>query len=268
MISGLKEQLFEIIIKPKSGRMRGNMSGLLDAEGGIMSALNKFWDMVVLSIMWAVLSGYCIILTIIAANCGFPNITLPILILLQMITLGPATAALYYTCVKTIRRGRGYITKEFFKAFKSNFKTGASAALTIAVGVYIIWIDYQYANSLSAAGDNSAFIYFTGCNIFAIFLVLTGVMIFPVMSRFNVSFKELIKLSLTMAVRHIFTTIAVMALLVVSAVIVILFIPALFIVPAGCMVLCSMLIERVFKKYMPKPDKPDEESGKDTWYYE
>lgn len=244
------------------------MSGILDAEGGLMSVLNKFWDIVLLSILWTILSGYCIVLMVIAANLGLPDIVLPAIILLQAVTLGPATAALYYTAVKNIRRGRGYVTREFFKAFKSNFKTGAIAAEFILVGAYICWIDYQYANALTAQGDKSAFLYFTACNIFLIFLVLTASMIFPVMSRFSVKTVQLFKMSATLAVRHIFTTVAVLILIVLSALIIYLFIPALFIVPAGCAVLCSMLIEKVFKKYMPKPEKSGEETGKDTWYYE
>ena len=41
---------------------------------------------------------------------------------LPLITAGASTTALYYTVNKVIRYDRGNMSKEFFKAFKSNFR--------------------------------------------------------------------------------------------------------------------------------------------------
>lgn len=47
-----------------------------------------------------------------------------ILCSLPIVTIGPATAALYYVTVKSIRHERGRLTKTFFGAFRSNFSAG------------------------------------------------------------------------------------------------------------------------------------------------
>ena len=49
---------------------------------------------------------------------------------------GPATTALYYAVNKVIRHGRSYLWKEYWHAFKSNFKQAALAAL-ILTGVVL-----------------------------------------------------------------------------------------------------------------------------------
>jgi len=40
------------------------------------------------------------------------------------------------------------------------------------------------------------------------------------------------------------------------------------IIPAGATLLISLLMERIFKKYMPQSEGPGEETGKDEWYLE
>jgi dolichol kinase len=39
-------------------------------------------------------------------------------------------------------------------------------------------------------------------------------------------------------------------------------------VPAVCALLISFLMERVFKKYMPKKEDEEENTGVDEWYLE
>ena len=41
-----------------------------------------------------------------------------------VVTIGPASAALYYTVVKVVRRKRETVTKSFLYAFRLNFKQG------------------------------------------------------------------------------------------------------------------------------------------------
>ena len=50
---------------------------------------------------------------------------------LPVVTVGPASAALYYTMVKAIRRERGSVGKTFFSAFAANFRVS-----------FLIWLVY------------------------------------------------------------------------------------------------------------------------------
>ena len=60
-----------------------------------------------------------------------------------VITIGPATAALYYTIVKVVRRNRETVIKSFFHSFKSNLKQGILFTIFYllygaAIGFYIL----------------------------------------------------------------------------------------------------------------------------------
>lgn len=60
-----------------------------------------------------------------------------------LITIGPATAALYYTIVKVVRRNRETVIKSFFYSFKSNLKQGILFTIFYllygaAIGFYIL----------------------------------------------------------------------------------------------------------------------------------
>ena len=73
------------------------MSNLFNMDNPLFSILSKICDMLFISIIY-------------------------IFLCIPIITIGPASTALYYTMVKVVRKERGYIFREFFKSFKLNFK--------------------------------------------------------------------------------------------------------------------------------------------------
>lgn len=219
------------------------MGNLFNLENGFFSFMGKVWDMILLSILWVVL---CI----------------------PIVTIGPATTALYYTVVKVIRRERGYVFREFFHSFKDNFKLGFITSVIYVVLAYILYVDYIYANSLKATNPNQAYLFFAGFNAITLVAIAVLAYIFPVLSRFTLNLKGLFKTTFLMAMKHIFTTIALIVIIGASGLVLSIVIPAILFMPSLCCLLCSFLIERVFKKYMPVPDQTPEESGKDQWYLE
>lgn len=89
----------------------------------IVRALTKICDMVCLNILWLV--------------CSIP-----------LITIGASTAALYTIMLKMVKNEEGYIFRDFFKAFKSNFKQATIIWLILAVCGFICWIDYRVAGAM------------------------------------------------------------------------------------------------------------------------
>ena len=75
------------------------MSRIFDMDSPLMRILNKFADL-----MW---------LNILTLICCIP-----------IVTIGPALSAAHYVELKMYRNEEGYITRDFFKAFKVNFKQG------------------------------------------------------------------------------------------------------------------------------------------------
>ncbi len=62
---------------------------------------------------------------------------------LPIFTIGAATSALYYTCLKIIRNTEGNVTRTFFKAFKENFRQATVIWLImLAVGLFLAFDFY------------------------------------------------------------------------------------------------------------------------------
>ena len=60
---------------------------------------------------------------------------------LPIVTIGASTTALYSSCMKRIRRDEGYITGNFFRAFKSNFRQSTLIWLLLLAVGGILYMD-------------------------------------------------------------------------------------------------------------------------------
>ena len=129
---------------------------------------------------------------------------------IPIVTIGASTAALYYTCVKVIRHGRGYLFSSFLQAYRSNLKQGIVVTLLGILISFVLYMDFRYITALNAAPQYLVTIYQICMTFFAsllIYLVAT-------MSRFSVSFFQLLKLSVFMMIRHFYYTIVMLVLLI------------------------------------------------------
>lgn len=219
------------------------MGNFFNLDNGFFSFMGKVWDMILLSIMWVL--------------CCIP-----------IVTIGPATAAMYYSVVKVIRRERGYVTREFFHSFKENFKVGAISSVIFFVMTYILYIDFTYAKAMQDQGAKYGDIMFAGFIAITTIGLFVLVFSYPILSRFTLNLKGLIKTSFIISMKHFPTTLLMVFIIAVFALGVWLIYPLIFIAPSLCCLICSFLIERIFKKYMPKPEGTPEETGRDQWYWE
>lgn len=216
------------------------MGSIFNIDNGFFQVVNKIVDMVILSILWCIV---CI----------------------PIITIGPATTALYYTVVKVIRRERGYIAREFFRSFKANFKVGSITGIVLTLFIYILFWD---RNIVSNWNDTKGFALLCLFNAFLFLIFCVTVYIFPLLSRFNLQFKSLLKTALVIAMRHLPTTLVVLVIDVFFILLTYVAPILLFITPSLCCLLGSLLLERVFKKYMPEKSESSDYNGKDEWYLE
>lgn len=223
------------------------MSKFFSSDNKLFILMSKIFDVMVLGLLWLV---FCI----------------------PIITIGPASTAMYYTMVKVIRRERSYLFKEFFRSFKLNFKQSAIITLIYAVAIAVLYVDFAYIRDLSEAGSKYGSLMFGAFLVFTVFVVFTMVYIFPVLSRFTVTLKNLFKWCFFMSIRHIGWTLLFTAMFVGNALMLyfsffympplILFLPGLY------TLLVSFPMEHIFKRYMPVEEESEEESGVDQWYNE
>lgn len=219
------------------------MSNFFNMDNPIFSVLSKICDMLFISVVW-------------------------ILLCIPVFTIGPAITALYYTVVKVIRRERGYLFREFFHSFRTNFKCGAIVGVILTVVFSLLAFDISMVwGKVEAKGSHNSIMLGIFFAITLLVLCFT-IYVFPVLSRFDMSVKQLMKAAVFMSIKHLPYTLA-MAVITVLFIVGTVFLPfIIFFSPATCVLLVSLLMEHVLKKYIPKSDVPPEESGKDEWYLE
>lgn len=199
----------------------------------------KLFDLVVLSILWALL---CV----------------------PLVTAGAATAALYYTVVKCVRRGEPDPYRNFLACFKQNFKTGAITGLVaLALGVFGIFA-YNALGVMATAGVRTAFVLYIAYTLLLILLLGVVVFMFPLLSRFTLSFSELVSRGFILALRHLPSTVVVALLVFELASFTARYVYPLLIVPGLCALLASLFFERIFLKYTPDAQTAEAAPGEET----
>ena len=210
--------------------------------------------------------GNLILLSIIFIICSLP-----------VFTFGTASSALYYSVVKSVRRGRGYPIKEYFRAFKRNFLSGTILTLIIG-GIAVLVLNNRLligqaslgepgaaANVIMGDPDGSMLTLYIIYDGILILLAFLSIYMFPVLSRFAMKLTDIIKLSFVIAVRYFYYT-----LLLVIGLGILLYLQwrvlpiwTILILPGIWTYASSYLIERAMKKYTPAPKE-----GEDAWYLE
>lgn len=191
-----------------------------------------------------------------------------IVVCIPVITIGPALSALYYSSVKAIRRDRSYPVREFFKAFKRDFRQSFFVGFFLMLFGIIIYVDTRFAIEYIKTGlTNLRYIYL----IIGIVISFIAVYIFPLISRFSLKTLQLFKLAFYLAIRHFLTTLVSVILLLGAALLVYLSAGlALFFVPATTAILISIMMERVLRKCLDlvKINEEGSNENKDRWYLE
>ena len=205
------------------------MRDFFSLEGPFNKYGSMVADMIILSLMWLLFS-----------------------ILGLGLTIGVSTSALFYVTTRRIANREGYITTDFWLAFKANFKKVTKIWLIMFAAILLLIFNIL---NIEAVGNMSVVILPAQIIIF-LQIVLISIYIFPMAARFDMGAKELIKSSFFMANRHLLTSITCLVLLL-AAIFSFMLIPhlALFLAPGLYALLSSYMIMRIFKRYRPEMDK-------------
>lgn len=213
------------------------MVSLFENDGWFGRGFNLLGDIILISILWLV--------------CSIP-----------IITIGASSTAAYYVMMKSVRKKTGYITKEYFKCFRLNFKTALFFTFMMILSTILLVVDIVFlrAKSQNLYGVLLIIVYFILVGLIGFFTYL-----FPNLSRFTMGKLQLTKLSLYMEFRYLLSTLGSIATLFVAAFCVYVWTWTIFIVPGVVFYIFTFLVEPVLKKNMPVPTEGSEESEK--WYY-
>ncbi len=163
---------------------------------------------------------------------------------------GVANTALYYSLDKSIINGRGYVLKTFWKSVKTNVKQATLVWLLMAVAYGILIINIIFLNNFVEMGVFGTVLLIA--NYFIFFeLILISVYIFPLLSKLNMSTKNLLINSFILAHKHILTSLICVILTALPFAAIIFVSPAciLFAFSVSAYFVSKLIVGRVLKKY-------------------
>ena len=191
--------------------------------------LTKLYECIVLSLLWILTS-------------------------VPVITMGAASAALYYTANKVIKNGIGHVSQEYWKMFKSIFKQATLTWLAAMALIILLCLEMWFINAMLASGGSELWIYVGFTVILAMVLILLWLQyVFPYMARFEDSFGRTVKNTVILCVAHFFRSLLLLLVLmlaiVIPMIITVLMPVALALFPSLYALVSNVILEKVFSRY-------------------
>lgn len=217
------------------------MGGIFNIDSPLMQALGKAADLLILSLLWLV-------------GC------------LPVVTIGASTTALYYASIKAIR-GEGSVTKNFFKSYRENIKQAVIAEFILLAMAYVFYLDIQIVFAQQGMLFEVMRILFLAF-LFIYFALISY--LFPLLARFVYTLPVLFKNALLISLLNLPVTFLVVLLDLAPFLLLFLrpdwcfrLLPLLLFMGPGLIAyLNSLLLLRVFRKYMP--EEKGEEAGEEA----
>lgn len=186
---------------------------------------------------------------------------------IPVVTIGPATTALYYAMINLVRGEEIYIAQDFFRAFRRSFKQSLIAGLLLmAVGAFLaldIYIAYKSGTGVYTFLMVLFFIFF----VLWCFVTLYTI---PLVAKFDNSLKNTLIWAFTLSIKN-FSQTLMMLFAVALALWLCHLLPGLVFIAFG--VVCefhSTLFAVILKPWLPKPAtaEEDEDSEDGVWLSE
>lgn len=199
------------------------MNSFFSRDNWIWSPFSWIADMVILSCLWVI--------------CSIP-----------LLTIGASTAALYDCAARCVRGGDEKMFARFFRTFRRELVQSIPSLLlwcvVIAGGYAAI---SAYGNNVTVTGTSTAIT--TGLLLLLTVVVGIAAWVYPLLSRFTMSFTSLNLMAVRLALIHLPRTMALGIATVLSAFLCLQFIAPLFFLPAILVWIWTLLLEGVFRTY-------------------
>ena len=216
------------------------MNKLFNLDSPFMQALSRMTDMVFLSVLWFL--------------CCIP-----------VITIGPATAAMYYVTLKWARQDDVKIFSGFFRAFKENFKQGVVMNLFFLVVGAILFFDYIYMGAIEGTGAMICSMCFL---VMGIWLLCMMFYAYPLQAQFVNPVKRTLMNAAILSMRKVGTTVIVFVLNILPVFCALklftIFLRTLplwiLLIPGVIATVCGKLFAKLFDPYL----KPAEDETENT----
>lgn len=210
------------------------MSKFFSIEGPVWSFFSKLGSAFLLSILWTVTS-------------------------IPIVTIGASNAAIYYVMLKILDEKDVKTVREYFKAFKENFKRATAIWVPLLVFIVAGIADIYICFVVGGKSGYGGAVVFMCCEIV---LVLFSIYVFPLIGRFENTFKQTVKNGFLMPIKHYFVSLWI--IVVISGVIAlgVVFTPIIIFLPGVMAFAISFPMYYVFKKYDESENDKEEKELK------
>lgn len=189
------------------------MAGIFRIDSPFMQFMTKFFDMVVLNIIFLI--------------CCIP-----------IVTIGASCTALHTMMLKIAGGEEPYIIKGFFKAFKDNFVQSTISWIILAAAGGFLYVDSMMTVRMGT-GDFAMKIILGIASVVYIFILLY---IFPIQARYKNTLRANYKNALLVAIRHLPKTVLLALSVIVPALLTLYGPTEIFLL----MIVCFLLIGASF----------------------
>lgn len=211
------------------------MRNLFSLDGPVMTFLNKAADLVVLNLLYLV--------------CCIP-----------VFTIGAATTALYYVSLRMAKEEEGYVTKDFFRSFKTNFRQATIIWLILLLLGAVTGGEFLIINRMDGGLAQAAqYIVYLAVLLFSFEFLY----VFPVLARFENTIKNTMKNALFMSILQIPKTLLMLVFCLVPVCLLLSSLKWLPLIAAlGFSVVSytnACILAPVFKRFEPKEEETEGE---------
>lgn len=196
-----------------------NFNRMFDPNNGFWGGIARLVDVVGVSLLWIV--------------CCLP-----------VVTIGPATSALYLTTLRCIRQGEGHTYGRFFRSFRENLKVGILSTLVCLPFALMFLVGFPWLIYLAVQGDRVAQMCYYLWRVLLVVLLGVPCVLFPILARFQMGFRALWANSLRFFIAHL-PSAAILSLLVqVASQVSLRYLAPLLFMPVVCALIFTLFLER------------------------
>lgn len=180
------------------------------------------------------------------------------LMCIPVFTIGAASAAMYDTVHKAIRRDKGYVWSGFWKSFRENCKPATKAWLIHLLILIVLGGDLYITSQALQAGVSWGMLYI----VFLVMEALVAMWViytYAYIARFEQTLKLTLKNAALLALANLPKT-ALIFIVTLAAAIALMYVPVLIVIlPALAAIFYEFILEKVFRKVMTPEDLAKEQ---------
>lgn len=202
------------------------LNKIFDSNNPFWQSMNTIFDLFIINTLWLI--------------CCIP-----------VVTIGPATTALFYALILRAQGLDGYISRDFFRSLKQNLKQGIILGLIVTLTGAFLTFDI-YLCYKTGRGIFTFFLFFFG--ILFVFWAFTSLYAFPILARFERKTSEILIWAFTLSIKNLPMTI-MMLFIIISGLWLCHILPGLiFIMFALVVQFCAPVMASIFKPFIPKEE--------------